>query len=98
MVSGDSSGASGVGGTEAGGTSSNARKMQPVSELLARLRGVSKDEITRMNAIPNAMKRARKTHHKTLHLPVSCVSDVCEYAGMCGSKCLLNDTLKKGLK
>jgi len=44
------------------------RKMQPVSELLARLRGVSKDEITRMNAIPNAGKRARRMHN-IVHMP-----------------------------
>ena len=66
---------SGSGGARAGGISrSNARKVKPVTELLARLRGVTKDEITRMNVIPNAMKRASRIHN-ILHLPVSCVSE-----------------------
>ena len=48
----------------------SSRKMQPVSELLARLRGVSKDDIARMNAVPNAGKRARRVHN-IVHIPVS---------------------------
>ena len=56
----------------AGGSRQGCRKMQPVSELLARLRGVSKDDIARMNSVPNAGKRARRVHN-IVHIPVSCV-------------------------
>ena len=52
------------------GTRQGCRKMQPVSELLARLRGVSKDDIARMNSVPNAGKRARRVHN-IVHIPVS---------------------------
>jgi len=40
----------------------NNRRMAPVSELLARMRGVPKSEISRMNSAPNAGKRARRLH------------------------------------
>lgn len=48
----------------------NNRRMAPVSELLARMRGVPKSEISRMNSAPNAGKRARRLH-TIVHAQVS---------------------------